>query len=89
VIPLLSLARARVLILLRGLQGGLSPPVYLEFLNTKQIAGLLGRGRKAPVKRRELKSLHEAFEIVFFDFYTVLIRPPKGYVDLMVELGFK
>lgn len=68
--------------------GGPLPPVYLEFLNTKQIAGLLGRGRKAPVKRRELKGLHEAFEIVFFDFYAVLIRPPKGYVDLMAELGF-
>jgi hypothetical protein len=70
-----------------GVAGG-PPPVYLEFLNTKQIAGLLERARKAPVKRRELKGLHEAFAIVFFDFYAMLIRPPKGYVDLMAELGF-
>jgi hypothetical protein len=40
------------------------------------------------VKKRELQRLHDCFDVVFLDFYAVLIDPPRGFVDFMRCLGF-
>jgi hypothetical protein len=48
----------------------------------------LGNAGVRGVGRGELQRLHNCFDVVFLDFYSILIDPPGGFVDLMRDLGF-
>jgi hypothetical protein len=70
---------------------GLSP-VYLEYVNTKRWQELASQsaslGLIKIIDKKELQRLHENFDIIFLDFYSILANPPLGFTDLMHELGF-
>jgi hypothetical protein len=63
-------------------------PVYLEYYLTKRFLELTSQSEAKSVRKKELQRLHDNFDIVFLDFYSILANPPGGFADLMRELGF-
>jgi len=62
--------------------------VYLEYSYHEILQKILARGNVKGVNRTELQDLHDGFDVVFLDFYSMLIHPPEGFVRLMGDLGF-
>jgi hypothetical protein len=62
--------------------------VYLECSYHEILQQILARGNVKGVSRDELQDLHDGFDVVFLDFYSMLIHPPEGFVRLMEDLGF-
>jgi hypothetical protein len=70
------------------LKRGSGTPVYLEYVNTKRWQELTSQAGVRSIDKKELQRLHENFDIIFLDFYSVLANPSPGFIDLMHELGF-
>lgn len=62
--------------------------VYLEYSYHESILEQFrARGLEKSIRRDELERLHKSFDVVFLDFYGVLVHPPDGFVALMNDLN--
>jgi len=72
-----------------SLSGVSDASVYLEYYCYHEILQkFLVGGNVKGVSRGELQDFHDGFDVVFLDFYSMLIHPPRGFVKLMEDLGF-
>jgi hypothetical protein len=62
--------------------------VYLEYSYHEILQQVLARGNVKTISRDKLQDVHDGFDAVFLDFYSMLIHPPEGFVRLMGDLGF-
>jgi hypothetical protein len=62
--------------------------VYLEYLDTKNWQDVLANSFVKTISRNELQDVHDGFDTIFLDFYSMLVHPPQGFVKLMGDLGF-
>jgi hypothetical protein len=71
-----------------SVSGGSDTSVYVQYVNTKIWQEVLAKSFVKGISRNEIEDLHETFDVIFLDFYSMLIHPPPGFVKLMGDLGF-
>jgi hypothetical protein len=73
--------------------GGFGNPVYLEYvikvlgIDDKQKESLTGV-YVWDVSKGVVDRVHWGSDVVYLDFYSMLIHPPEGFVEMMRDLGF-